>query len=241
MISQPKAKQLIIGGSAIRTNEAGLVSLTDIYAAADREGLADGKRKPGDWARESGADFIDFVASNLNTRKTGIYKTTRGKGGGTFAHWQIALAYAKYLSPELHMQVNEVYARVKSGDVTLADEIADKATPQQQDWGIPRTLPIKRSGVFQGLKEKLGFHPADSDCIEAAIEDSRTRTGKAERGKGLGNIIEAVSNFNGSALIFSNKGGFLLHNGKESKLNYQSSILGTLIMWSVPTEYNPGL
>jgi hypothetical protein len=30
------------------------------------------------------ADFIDFIAENLNTRKTGIYKTTRGKGGGTY-------------------------------------------------------------------------------------------------------------------------------------------------------------
>lgn len=30
-----------------------------------------------------------------------IYKAQRGKGGGTYAHWQIALAYAKYLSPAL--------------------------------------------------------------------------------------------------------------------------------------------
>lgn len=127
-------QNLIIGGNAIKTNEAGLVCLTDIHAAAEREGFAEGKRNPGDWSRESGAQFIEFVAENLNTRKTGIYKTQRGKGGGTFAHWQIALAYAKYLSPKLHMLVNEVYARAKSGDVTLADEIADKATPEQQDW-----------------------------------------------------------------------------------------------------------
>ena len=149
---------LIIGGTPIRTNEAKLVSLTDIFTAAERDGFSDGKRKPGDWAREAGADFIDFVADNLNTRKTGIYQTKRGKhGGGTFAHWQIALAYAKYLSPELHMQVNEVYARYKSGDVTLADEIADKATPQQQDWLAKRvagkaargqlTSPLQAHGV----------------------------------------------------------------------------------------------
>lgn len=126
-------QNLIIGGTQIRTNEGGLVSLTDIHAAAEREGIAAGKRKPGDWARESGADFIEFVAANLNTRKTGIYKSTRGKGGGTFAHWQIALAYAKYISPQLHMQVNEVYARVKAGDVSLAEEIADRASPADQE------------------------------------------------------------------------------------------------------------
>jgi hypothetical protein len=49
-----------------------------------------------------------------------------GRNGGTFAHWQIALAFAKFLSPALHMQVNEVYARYKAGDATLAEEVIEK-------------------------------------------------------------------------------------------------------------------
>ncbi len=64
----------------------------------------------------------------------GMLKITKGRDGATFTHWQIALAYAKYLSPELHMHVNEIYMRYRSGDVTLADEIADKATPEEQEW-----------------------------------------------------------------------------------------------------------
>jgi len=39
----------------------------------------------------------------------GFIKTVRGRNGGTWAHWQIALAYAKYLSPELHMFVNQCF------------------------------------------------------------------------------------------------------------------------------------
>jgi hypothetical protein len=31
-----------------------------------------------------------------------VLETKRGYGGGTFAYWQIALAYAKYLSPEFY-------------------------------------------------------------------------------------------------------------------------------------------
>lgn len=142
--------KLIIGGSQIRTNEAGLVSLNDIYSAANAAEQADGKHDPRQWARkpfarksgtsgkvsESGGpgwDFIETVAGALNVRSEHIMKTQRGKGGGTFAHWQIALAYAKYLSPQLHMQVNEVYARVKAGDVSLAEEIADRASPADQE------------------------------------------------------------------------------------------------------------
>lgn len=142
--------KLIIGGNQIRTNEAGLVSLNDIHNAAVAQNAADCKLDPKEWGRKPrekksgssgktsisggpGRDFIDFVASNLNADAGHIYKTQRGKGGGTFAHWQIALAYAKYLSPQLHMQVNEVYARFKAGDVSLAEEIADRASPADQE------------------------------------------------------------------------------------------------------------
>jgi hypothetical protein len=38
-------------------------------------------------------------------------KITRGRFGGTFAHWQIALAYAKYLSPEFHIHCNNIIRR----------------------------------------------------------------------------------------------------------------------------------
>jgi len=71
-----------IGGVQLRQTEAGLVSLTDLYKSAKAQGVDGGRRDPSDWAREAGEQSIDFVASTLNTRKTGIYKSTRGKGGG---------------------------------------------------------------------------------------------------------------------------------------------------------------
>jgi hypothetical protein len=61
-------------------------------------------------------------------------KARHDRGGGTFAHWQIALVYAKYLSPALHMQVNDVYARFITGDITLAAEISDKASTEDNLW-----------------------------------------------------------------------------------------------------------
>lgn len=160
---------LILGGTPVRTNVDGLVSLTDIYAAAEVAGLAESKRKPGDWAREAGADFIDFIAENLNTRKSGIYLTKRGKhGGGTFAHKQIALAYAKYLSPALHAQVNDTFLRAKAGDVTLADEIADKATPEQQDWLAKRVAGKAARGQFTATLQAHGVAGKGfADCTNA--------------------------------------------------------------------------
>lgn len=54
-------------------------------------------------------EFVDTVCKKLNATQDCIIETKRGKGGGTWAHKQIGLAYAKYLSPELHMLVNQVF------------------------------------------------------------------------------------------------------------------------------------
>jgi hypothetical protein len=105
--------------------------------------------------------------------------------------------------------------------------------------GIPRTLPGKNPGLFKGLLQRFGVDPPDGNCIAAAIEDSRSRTGKPERGKGLGDIIEAVAGTsNGIAVVFSNQGCYTLRNGIEAVGTYRDSIRGTLISWSVPLGEN---
>lgn len=161
-------KHLTIGGTQIRANEAGLVSLTDLFAAAQAEGLADGKQDPRQWKRRDGEQFIGFMTEQLNVSERHIYIGTRGKGGGTFAHWQIALAYAKYLSPKLHMQVNEIYARFKAGDVTLADEIAERATPEQQEWLAKRTAAkVSRNQLTSTLAAHGVNGRGFADCTNA--------------------------------------------------------------------------
>jgi hypothetical protein len=61
---------------------------------------------PADRARRlaltAGTGFIADLAKSLNVGKTHICKSMRGRHlGGTWVHWQIVLAYAKHLSPEL--------------------------------------------------------------------------------------------------------------------------------------------
>lgn len=122
------------GDSEVRCDRHGFFSLTDMWFAA---GKPEGKLDPRQWARKpreivSGAsgktsenggpgyEFIDFIAKNLNVAAGHIYKTTRGKFGGTWAHWQIALAYAKYLSPEFHAWANQA----------IKDRLEEDANPE---------------------------------------------------------------------------------------------------------------
>lgn len=89
-----------------------MLSLTDMWKAQG----ADPARRPVDWLRgEQAKRFILFMAEDLGMGEVGkshfgLVRGARGgeAGGATFAHWQVAMAYAKYLSPEFHMWCNTV-------------------------------------------------------------------------------------------------------------------------------------
>lgn len=82
------------------------MNLTNLHKAA---GGTNGTR-PSHWLElQSTQDFIEAVKESVGF--SDIMKTTKGRYGGTFGHWQIALAYAKYLSPEFHIAANKIIKR----------------------------------------------------------------------------------------------------------------------------------
>lgn len=106
--------QLVYAGSPI-ADRGEMLSLTDMWAAARRKHVEDGgdaaefeNRRPSNWARKEGAEFIAALERTMNVSRGHIYQGERGAGGSTYAHWQVALAYAKYLSPHFHMWCNTV-------------------------------------------------------------------------------------------------------------------------------------
>lgn len=94
---------LVYKGEIIR-DKGDMLSLTDMWKASG----GDDSKRPYEWSRKEGTPFVEAVSLSLNTPVERIYTATKGKGGSTFAHWQIGLAYAKYLSPEFHMWCNQV-------------------------------------------------------------------------------------------------------------------------------------
>lgn len=97
---------LAFGGAVIH-DRGDMLSLTDMWRAAG----ADDAKRPAEWLRQDATKaFAEVVAGTLDMGHAHIYSKRggRGIGGVTFAHWQIALAYAKYLSPEFHMWCNTV-------------------------------------------------------------------------------------------------------------------------------------
>jgi hypothetical protein len=82
-----------------------MLSLTDMWRAA---GGTDNKR-PVDWLRSpSTSEFVEHISGVVGKSHDDLIQTLRGNDAGTWAHWQIGLAYAKYLSPEFHAWCNEI-------------------------------------------------------------------------------------------------------------------------------------
>ena len=110
------ALTLTLNDHAIR-DRGEMLSLTDMW----RAGGEDASKRPVVWLKSKQAtDFVAFLAETVGISHhsgTGVKNTHYGlvdtksggsSGGQTFAHWQIALAYAKYLSPAFHAACNVV-------------------------------------------------------------------------------------------------------------------------------------
>ena len=121
MQTENSMKALFFKGNTIRC-EGEMFCLTDMWRGSG----ADDGRKPAQWLRSDIAKaFVEHIDSVENCRGAinhlEIVRVIRGGSGPhrgeTWAHWQVAMAYAKYLSPEFHVWCNEV----------VRDHLAQKA------------------------------------------------------------------------------------------------------------------
>lgn len=101
--------------------------------------------------------------------------------------------------------------------------------------GIPETLKKTHPNIFKKITSLFPF-PKDAEIIKGALNENKTRTGELYRGKGLRQLVDAVSKIKGSDLsIFSNYGCLAMKfPGREDLVDFKSSILGTIIQWNVP-------
>jgi hypothetical protein len=161
-------------GTAIRLRGT-MLNLTDMWQAAGRPA----NRRPADWLLlEEAQRFRAYAGTHwteldepvaANAGQTGIWHldtdgfvaTVRGHQGGTWGHWQLALAYARYLAPAFHLWCNTtVRAAMERPDAPLAtgiDPLAHQITRQ-----------------FQRLHHRLDIldrHAADLMLLQLSAQD----------------------------------------------------------------------
>lgn len=147
-----------------------MLCLTDMWKAA---GEPSG-RAPSDWrALSSTQAFIEFLADSVIAGNSGNETFSVSRGGkrpGTWAHWQIGFAYAKYLSPEFHAWCNtaarEKLEGVARHHVTVAGL---EATVRQVVGGIVKGVVNKAltETVAPVLRELHATHHVGAVTIDA--------------------------------------------------------------------------
>lgn len=118
MVDDPETDFAVFEDQRIRMR-GDMVNLTDMWMANDRPE----NKRPGAWKRlPSTVEFRDKLKTYLRPQSAvqkshitfdeTLFETVRGQraetdeNGTTWAHWQLALVYAHYLSPEFYIWCN---------------------------------------------------------------------------------------------------------------------------------------
>lgn len=103
-------------GHAVRFNLDGWINATDI---AKHQG-----RRLDKWlATQETQDYIAALMRHLNTPKKGdLILTLRGRNGGTWLHPKLAVAFARWISPDFAVWCDMRVDALLHGDLTLREK-----------------------------------------------------------------------------------------------------------------------
>lgn len=180
-------------GKAIREDAHGRLCLDDIWELAG----AKSTRAPSQWRKNStvkriaDALYKKITNSTLLTKSVAesVFYARQGRGNaGTYAHPVMAAVYAGYLSPELEVEVRETWLRFRAGDATLADEILQRASPEDNRWVAARAQGrAKRIEYTDTLRAHGVRERGYADCTNAVYLEILGATAAQMRvAKGLG-------------------------------------------------------
>lgn len=102
----PDRLELSYNGVDIDVDDGRLVCLNDMWKAAGSPPNKD----PRQYKRYGGIELADALATWTGVDRAHIWKSKRGRHlSGVWAHWQVAIGYAEYLSPQFHLYVIEAF------------------------------------------------------------------------------------------------------------------------------------
>ncbi|SCM83727.1 conserved hypothetical protein [uncultured Sporomusa sp.] len=148
------------------------MNLTSLWKAAGSQEV----QKPKYWLTQDGTnEFISTIEKSEKVTQDYLLTTQRGRTGGTWAHRQIALAYAKYLSPELHMYVNQCFFERKVVNIVYAQRNLTRTLWWSDGFLLWKVVENMRKTCADSIREvarRLGV----DEVYSIRITDSTSRT-----------------------------------------------------------------
>jgi hypothetical protein len=130
------------------------------------------------------------------TNGIGLFAKTGRYGSGTFAHKDIALEFASWLSPEFKLYVIKEFQRLK---------VAEAKTDGQIEWSVRRTLSktqyrahtdaVKTYLIPPDLSEKQAgyIYATEADLLNTALFGQTAKEWKLENSSAVGNQRDNAS------------------------------------------------
>jgi len=162
---------------------------TDLWRAAAHL-MPDGKppenKRPNEWARKAGKQFIEFVAQKLNTANGRIYQSEKGVNGATWMIEELMVEFAGYLDNAFKLHVIETFLKYTRGELVeplFAAEVQDFSPDARNvHGGIVKSVVTKQlvpfierfdemSGRFLAMEERLA---AIEQAEETVFRNHRT-------------------------------------------------------------------
>lgn len=177
---------ITVRGHTIADDGNGFLSLNDMWRLAGEPT----SKSPPQWRRlPTTTELVGATIQNMGkshvkgkSKDGSVIYSKSGKGGGTYAHPVLALAYAEYLEPALGVEVREIYLRFRGGDPLLADETLQKAGEEANRWAAQRAMSrVLRKEYTATLQDHgVSSSRAMGQCTDGIYRGFLGRTTKQE-------------------------------------------------------------
>lgn len=158
------------------------LNLTDMWKAAG----SPQNKEPFNWERKEGKGFIEAVSFTHNLTAGQVIRKKAGKGGGTWAHWQIGIAYAKYLDHGFHMWANTAVREKMEGKSIGLD--GDTLEMIRRTDGIARQLSGKvtaQAAQIDEMRDEIrGLH-SELERVNTGLRRAGITAGQIWKQNGL--------------------------------------------------------
>lgn len=189
-----------------------MLSLTDMWRAAG----GDDSKRPVDWLRLSTTqEFAGHISAVVGKSHDELIQTLRGNEAGTWAHWQIGLAYAKYLSHEFHSWCNDIVRAHMEGRrvpmqataavITMDEHFAEAlARAMQPLVDSLRTTHAQTSARLGGVEAEVGevrhdvrSLKTDVACLRSEVHNLTNRGRRRIKDSTRGEIVRHTAMMGG--------------------------------------------
>ncbi len=129
------------------------MNLTEIHRASGKSSTY----KPIQWIRKEGSTFL---ASQQEKVPVGhlLIRSEKGRNGGTFAHWQIGMEYARYLSPDLAAVCNQIVKDFVDAKPEIAQS-SRRGPPRRASLTCHQNASLYSARVIWPLRSEVHIAP----------------------------------------------------------------------------------